>query len=431
MAVKILSVTPKSPAAKAGVKAGEILAAINGNPIKDSLDYGFYCYERVLELDLVTRKVKVRKKDDYDDIGLNFETYLMDKKQSCRNKCMFCFIDQLPPGMRETLYFKDDDSRLSFLQGSYITLTNMTDSDIDRIIKMKLNVNISVHTTNPELRCKMLCNRFAGEVLRYIPKMAENGISMNCQIVLCPDINDGEELKKTLSDLTALYPAVQSIAVVPFGATKYRENLPEIRLHDKNSALSAVSIIESFGEKMLEKYGERVVFPADELFLTAGLPIPPKDYYESFPQYENGVGMWAYLRDGVTEELEYIEADSLPRRLSIACGVLAAPLMREIAEKLKTRLKNTEIAVFPIRNDFFGETVTVSGLTVGGDLIAQLQPRKSELGSRLIIPKCMLKADEDIFLDDVTLEQVSAALQVPVIPVGEEPLDLIEAVTEG
>ncbi len=427
MPVVITSVTPRSPAAKAGVKAGETLAAINGHPINDALDYGFYCYERTLTLDLVTRTVKVRKRDDYDDIGLNFETYLMDKKHSCHNKCVFCFIDQLPPGMRETLYFKDDDSRLSFLQGSYITLTNMTDSDIERIIKMKLNVNVSVHTTDPELRKRMLCNRFAGDVLRYIRQMAEGGITMNCQIVLCRGYNDGEHLRGTLSDLTGLYPAVQSIAVVPFGATKYREGLPQIALHDRQSAGEAIDIIESFGNAMLEKYGERVVYPADELFITAERELPPSEYYGSFDQYENGVGMWAYLRAGFTDELAAREGDDRELRISSATGALAAPLMERLAAEVARKFPNCGIKVFPIKNDFFGHTVTVAGLITGGDLINQLKPHKNELGEYVIIPRAMLKADEDIFLDDVTLTQVSEALGVPVIPAGSEPDELLSA----
>ncbi len=430
MAVKIESVTPRSPAAKAGVKAGETLAAINGHPINDALDYGFYCYERVLELDLVTRKVRVRKHDDYDDIGLNFETYLMDKKHSCRNKCVFCFIDQLPPGMRETLYFKDDDSRLSFLQGSYITLTNMTDSDIERIIKMKLNVNVSVHTTNPELRKKMLCNRFAGDVLRYLKQMADGGIVMNCQIVLCRGWNDGEELKRTLTDLLALYPAVQSIAAVPFGATRFREGLPQIELHNRQSAAEAVDIIESFGEKMLARYGERVVYPADELFITAGRELPPGEYYGSYDQYENGVGMWSYMRDGFEEALADTEGSDRPIHLSIATGVLAAPLMELLAGKVRVKFPNADIRVFTIKNRFFGETVTVAGLTTGRDLTDQLLPHKAELGSRVLIPKAMLKADEDIFLDDMTLTEAEEILGVPIIPNGSEPEELLDCILE-
>ena len=426
MAVVITSVTPRSPAAKAGVHAGETLAAINGHPINDALDYGFYCYERTLILDLTTRTVKVRKRDDYDDIGLNFETYLMDKKHSCHNKCIFCFIDQLPPGMRETLYFKDDDSRLSFLQGSYITLTNMTDSDIERIIKMKLNVNVSVHTTDPELRKKMLCNRFAGDVLRYIRQMAEGGITMNCQIVLCRGWNDGEQLKRTISDLTTLYPAVQSIAVVPFGATRFRDNLPKIALHDKNSAGEAVDIIESFGEKMLTEHGERVVYPADELFITAERELPPSGYYGSFDQYENGVGMWSYLRDGFMDELAEREPDRVSRNVTIATGVLAAPLIKQLADALCKRFTACTVQVAAIKNNFFGETVTVAGLTTGGDLTAQLSGM--QLGERVLIPHSMLKSDEDIFLDDMTLGQAEQALGVPVIPVGEEPYELIDAI---
>lgn len=426
MAVLIKSVTPRSPAAKAGVKAGETLAEINGHPINDSLDYGFYCYDRVLELNLVTRKVKVRKKDDYDDIGLNFETYLMDEKKSCRNKCIFCFIDQLPKGMRETLYFKDDDSRLSFLQGNYITLTNLSEEDIDRIIKMKLNVNVSVHTTNPELRCKMLNNRFAGEVLRYIDKMAEGGITMNCQIVLCRGINDGEELRKTLSDLTALYPAVKSIAVVPFGATKYRDGLPKIELHNKETARETIGIINSFGEKMLEKYGERVVFPADEFFITAEMPMPEGSYYESYDQYENGVGMWAYYRESFLEALSEAEYEGGSREFSIAVGTLSEPLMKELSEKLREKFPGVKLKVFAVKNKFFGETVTVSGLVTGGDLIECLSEHRTELGEAVFIPKSMLKADEDIFLDDVRLSEVQEKLGIPVTPISDEGYDLID-----
>lgn len=427
MSVKIESVTPRSPAAKAGIRAGETLISINGNKINDALDYGFYTYDNTLSLELDTRTVTVKKKDDYDELGLNFETYLMDKKQTCRNKCIFCFIDQLPKGLRETLYFKDDDSRLSFLQGNYITLTNMTDEDIERIIRMKLNVNVSVHTTNPELRVKMLNNKNAGKVLDYIPRMAENGIVMNCQIVLCRGVNDGEELRKTLSDLTALYPQVQSIAVVPFGASKFRDNLPEIPLHDKKTALNAIKIIEEFGDKMEEEYGERVVYPADEFFLTSGLAIPESDYYGSFDQYENGVGMWAYLRDGYLECLEEVEDDGTVINKSIATGVLAEPLLRELCNKTMERFPSVRLNVFAIKNTFFGETITVSGLLTGGDIINQLLPRKAELGTELLIPRAMLKADEPIFLDDISVSDVEKALGVSVVAVGDEPEDLIEA----
>ncbi len=427
MSVKIESVTLRSPADKAGIKAGETLLSINNNPINDALDYGFYTYDRVLEMKLDTRTVIVEKKDDYDEIGLNFETYLMDKKHTCRNKCIFCFIDQLPKGLRETLYFKDDDSRLSFLQGNYITLTNMTESDIERIIKMKLNVNISVHTTNPELRVKMLNNKNAGKVLDYIPKMAENGITMNCQIVLCKGYNDGEELRRTLSDLTALYPAVQSVAVVPFGASGFRDNLTRIQLHDKQSALEAISIINEFGDKLEAEQGDRVVYPADELFLTAELPVPDSDYYGSFDQYENGVGMWAYLRDGYLECLDEVEDDGSVINKSVATGLLAAPLLTELADETSRRFPSVKINVFPVKNNFFGETITVSGLVTGTDLIEQLRPYKDKLGTELLIPKNMLKADEPVFLDDVTVGDVENELGVTVFAVGDEPEDLIEA----
>lgn len=427
MPVKIESVTPRSPAAKAGIKAGETLVAINGNPINDSLDYGFYTFDPVLSFELDTRTVTVKKKDDYDEIGLNFETYLMDKKQTCRNKCIFCFIDQLPKGMRETLYFKDDDSRLSFLQGNYITLTNMSDADIDRIIRMKLNVNVSVHTTNPELRVKMLNNKNAGKVLDYIPRMAENGIVMNCQIVLCKGWNDGDELRRTLSDLTALYPEVQSIAVVPFGASKFRDGLTQIEMHDKQSALEAIRIIEEFGDKLEAEHGDRVVYPADEFFLLAGLPVPDSSYYGSFDQYENGVGMWAYLRDGFLECLDEVEDDGSVINRSIATGKLAKPLMSELAEETMKRFPSVKISVYEINNRFFGETITVAGLVTGNDLISQLTPFKNELGDALLIPKTMLKADEPVFLDNVTVSEAEAALGVEIVAVGDEPEDLIEA----
>ncbi|MBQ8841723.1 MAG: DUF512 domain-containing protein, partial [Ruminiclostridium sp.] len=352
---------------------------------------------------------------------------LMDNKQTCRNKCIFCFIDQLPGGMRETLYFKDDDSRLSFLQGNYITLTNMSDEDIERIIKMKLNVNVSVHTTNPELRVKMLNNKNAGKVLDYIPRMAENGIVMNCQIVLCRGINDGDELRKSLEDLTALYPSVQSIAVVPFGASKFRNGLADIPLHNKESAYNAIRIIEEFGDRMESEYGDRVVYPADELFLTAQMPIPDSSYYGSFDQYENGVGMWAYLKDGYLECLDEVEDDGSVIKKSVATGVLSAPLIEELVKATEERFPTVKINVFPIVNNFFGETITVSGLVTGNDLINQLLPHKSELGTELAIPETMLKSDEPIFLDNVSVSDVENALGVSVITVGSEPEDLIEA----
>lgn len=427
MPVKIESVSPNSTASKAGIKAGETLISINGNKINDALDYGFYVGDEELVVELDTRTVVIKKKDEYDDIGLNFETYLMDKKQTCRNKCIFCFIDQLPKGMRETLYFKDDDSRLSFLQGNYITLTNMSDEDINRIIKMKLNVNVSVHTTNPELRVKMLNNKNAGKVLDYIPRMAENGIVMNCQIVLCRGINDGNELRKSLEDLTKLYPSVQSIAVVPFGASKFRNGLAEIPLHDKESACNAIRIIEEFGDRMEGEYGDRVVYPADELFLTAQMSIPDSSYYGSFDQYENGVGMWAYLRDGYLECLDEVEDDGSVIRKAVATGVLSAPLIEELVKATEERFPTVRINVFPIVNNFFGETITVSGLVTGNDLINQLLPHKSELGTELVIPETMLKSDEPIFLDNVSVSEVENVLGVSVITVGSEPEDLIEA----
>ncbi|MDE6797782.1 MAG: DUF512 domain-containing protein, partial [Ruminococcus sp.] len=305
--VKIKNVIRCSPAGSAGIMPEDFLISINGVEIHDVLDYMFYASETSVRLEILRNDEKISfliEKDEYDDLGLEFDTFLMDKKQSCRNKCVFCFIDQMPPDMRETLYFKDDDTRLSFLQGNYVTLTNLEQSDIDRIIKMKLNMNVSVHTTNPELRVKMMHNRFAGEKLKYIYQLAENGISLNCQIVCCPDLNDGDELRRTLTDLGGLMPNISSMAVVPVGLTKYRDGLFPLTCFTPERASGTIDIIAEFQEIFLEKYGTRTVFPSDEFFLISGRELPPVEYYEDFPQYENGVGMFRSLIDEFEKALE-------------------------------------------------------------------------------------------------------------------------------
>lgn len=433
MSVKITQVTPYSPAAKAGIKAGDTLVSINGNPIGDVLDYQFYATDTKLAVQLEDRKIKI-KKGEYDDLGLEFETYLMDKKRSCRNKCVFCFIDQLPKGMRETLYFKDDDDRLSFLQGNYITMTNLTQEEVNRIIKMKLKVNISVHTTNPELRNKMTGNRFAGDCLKYLYQLAEAGNELNCQLVLCPGWNDGEELRKTLSDLTALYPSVESIACVPIGETKYREGLADIPLFNKETAGQVIDIIEEFGSKMEQEHGDRLVYPADEFFLIAERPMPEYEYYGDFDQYENGVGMWKSLEhefmEGLEEKKEYDEVHNLVINRSIATGKLAAPLLEKLAQSVKKYFPNVNINVYPIRNDFFGETITVAGLVTGQDIIKQLVPVKDKIGTELIIPNTMLRANSDVFLDDTTVGDVEKALGVRVTPIVVDGYELLECMTK-
>ncbi|MCH5323938.1 MAG: DUF512 domain-containing protein [Eubacterium sp.] len=431
--VKIESVIPGSPAARCGIKAGEELVSINGSDINDVLDYKYYCTDKKLTLQLGSRTVKI-KKQEYDDLGLEFESYLMDKKQHCKNNCIFCFINQLPKGMRDTLYFKDDDSRLSFLQGNYITMTNLTEQDVDRIIKMKLPMNISVHTTNPELRVKMTSNPNAGKCLDYLYRMAAAGIELNTQIVLVPGVNDGKELERTLTDLCMLYPAVKSVACVPVGVTKFRDGLQQIKTFDKQSASAAIDVMQLFGDMMYEKYKDRVVYPSDEFFLTAERPMPDYDYYGDFDQFENGVGMCASLQkefiDALTDKREFNETDDKPRHLTIATGVLAAPLIETLVNLMKADFPNTEVNVKAIRNDFFGETVTVAGLITAGDMIAQLSPVKDTLGDKILITKNMLKSDEDIFLDDKTLEDVEKALGVPVIPTDNDGYELLDAILE-
>lgn len=431
MSVKISSVTAKSPACKAGIKAEDYLVKINGNEINDVLDYQFYVSDKELDIELSDRTVKVRK-GEYDDLGLEFETYLMDKKQHCRNNCIFCFINQLPDGMRDTLYFKDDDSRLSFLQGNYITMTNLTEHDVDRIIKMKLPMNISVHTTNPELRIKMTSNPNAGKVLDYLYRMAGAGIELNTQIVLCPGINDGKELERTLTDLCMLYPAVKSIACVPVGLTKFRCGLPELELFNKETASRAIDTIQLFGDMMFEKYHERVVYPSDEFFLTAERPMPDYEYYGDFDQFENGVGMCASLQkefiDALADKREYNETDSKKRTVSIATGVLAAPLINTLGKMLKSDFPNTEVNVYTVRNDFFGETITVAGLLTAGAIINQLKPYRDKLGDRLLITENMLKTNSDLFLDDKTVSDVENALGAKVIPVPNDGYELLDAI---
>ena len=416
MSCEIKYVCPMSPADKAGIKAGDCLISVSGEEIMDVLDYRFYQNEENLEV-TVLRDSKELKfnivKEEYEDLGLEFETYLMDKKHSCRNKCIFCFIDQMPPNMRESLYFKDDDSRLSFLFGNYITLTNITEHEIERIIKMHISpINISVHTTNPELRCKMMNNRFAGKALDIIKRFNDAGIKLNCQLVLCPDINDGEELRRTLSDLTALRNA-ECIAAVPVGLTKYREGLAELKPYDKTSAARTIDIIDEFGDKCMEKYGERRVYAADEFYLLSGREIPSADYYGDFLQLENGVGMWALFLDEFETELEYIEpSHRKKRRVTSVTGEAAYPLICACAERVKKISGFADCNVVKIVNNFFGGRITVTGLLTGTDIIEQL--KGTDLGEELFIPDVCLKNGENVFLDDVTIEDIEKALNIKV-----------------
>lgn len=433
MAVKIFDVTTGSHADKAGIKKGETLLSINSNEIVDVLDYRFYQVNRKLTLEVADEDKNVRTiemtKGEYEEIGLEFETYLMDKQHSCRNKCIFCFIDQLPKGMRESLYFKDDDSRLSFLFGNYITLTNITEHEIDRIIKMHISpINVSVHTTNPELRCKMMNNRFAGDTLKYLKRFADAGITLNCQIVSCPGINDGDELVRTLTDLKNL--GVNMTAIVPVGLTRYRENLYPLVPYNKETAGQTIDIIEKMGDECVKKHGRRIFFPGDEFYLLAEREIPSPEFYEDFSALEDGIGMIAYLTDDVGWKLEELDADeSLCHKVTIACGEGVFPYMKRIMSMINEKFPNITINTRAIKNNFFGGGVNVSGLVTGGDLIDQL--RDDDLGDKLIIPSSMLRFENDLFLDDVSTDDVERELGVTLVPVNNNGNDLVEAVIAG
>ena len=433
MAVKIFDVTTGSHADKAGIKKGEALLSINSNEIVDVLDYRFYQVNRKLTLEVADEDKNVRTiemtKGEYEEIGLEFETYLMDKQHSCRNKCIFCFIDQLPKGMRESLYFKDDDSRLSFLFGNYITLTNITEHEIDRIIKMHISpINVSVHTTNPELRCKMMNNRFAGDTLKYLKRFADAGITLNCQIVSCPGINDGDELVRTLTDLENL--GVNMTAIVPVGLTRYRENLYPLVPYNKETAGQTIDIIEKMGDECVKKHGRRIFFPGDEFYLLAEREIPSPEFYEDFSALEDGIGMIAYLTDDVGWKLEELDADeSLCHKVTIACGEGVFPYMKRIMSMINEKFPNITINTRAIKNNFFGGGVNVSGLVTGGDLIDQL--RDDDLGDRLIITSSMLRFENDLFLDDVSTDDVERELGVTLVPVNNNGNDLVEAVIAG
>lgn len=430
--VTVFDVTKDSLAEKAGIQIGDILLTINGNEIRDVLDYRYYITDTFLSIflhrgpELLTVSIE---KEEYDDIGLEFETYLMDKKHTCRNQCIFCFIDQNPHGMRDTVYFKDDDSRLSFLLGNYITLTNLTEEDIDRIIKMRLSpVNISVHTTNPALRCQMMHNKNAGSVLSYLDKLANAKIHVNAQIVLCKGVNDRDELSRTLKDLTAYLPALQSIAVVPSGITAHREGLYPLTPFTKEDAIEVLKQINTFGDKMLEEHGTRLVYPSDEWYLTAECPLPDEDYYEGYPQLENGVGMITSMQNEFDLALDYVEEEyDLSQKItcSIATGTAAYPFIRSLADALMQKAPNLTCHVYRIENDFFGHTITVAGLVTGRDLIKGLTGKP--LGDFLLLPTVMLRDEGDRFLDDTALTELEDTLHTPVRLVRPTGDDFIQA----
>lgn len=428
---RIKEIEAGSIADELGLEPGDRLLAINDNEIEDVFDYHYYVNDE--ELVLLVEKPDGEQweleieKDYEEDLGIVFEQGLMDEYRSCRNKCMFCFIDQMPKGMRDTLYFKDDDSRLSFLQGNYITLTNMSDHDIERIVRYHLEpINISFHTTNPELRCRMLHNRFAGDALRKVKTLYEGRIQMNGQIVLCKGINDGEELERSIRDMAEYLPYLQSVSVVPVGLTKYREGLEPLESFTREDARQVLDIIHRWQKKLYEKWGLHFIHAGDEWYILAEEEVPEEERYDGYLQLENGVGMLRLLENEFEEAYALLQGDNMARSVSVATGLLAAPYIQKFADRLKEKYPNTDIKVWPIKNEFFGEKITVSGLITGQDLVKQLKGQ--DMGERLLLPCNMFRSQEEVFLDDMTLSELKDTLQVEADIVKSSGQDFIDAV---
>lgn len=427
----VKSLMPGGIGEELGIEPGDKLLAINGNEIQDVFDY--YYYEESEQLLLLIEKPDGEEweleieKDEDESLGIEFDQSLMDEYRSCRNKCMFCFIDQMPKGMRETLYFKDDDSRLSFLQGNYITLTNMSDHDVERIVKYRLEpINISFQTTNPQLRCKMLHNRFAGEALKKVDILYRGQIEMNGQIVLCKGVNDGEELERTIRDLTGYLPYLKSVSIVPVGLTKYRDGLYPLEPFTKEDAREVLSVIHRWQEKIYQEHGIHMIHAGDEWYVLAEEEVPEEERYDGYLQLENGVGMMRLLFNEVQEALSAVTGDGRQREISLATGRLMYPYIGKILEEIRKKFPNITTHLYAIRNDFFGERITVSGLITGQDLTRQLKGQP--LGERLLLPCNMLKIGEPVFLDDFTLEEVENSLQVKTDIVKSSGQDLLDAV---
>ena len=431
MSTVITSIDRRSPADRYGIKVGEKLLTINGHEIIDVLDYRFYGYDAESVVTLSSPEGKVRevriRKEEGQDLGLNFDTYLMDEMRPCSNHCIFCFVDQMPPGMRQSLYFKDDDARLSFLLGNYITLTNISPREAQRIMELHISpINVSVHATDPQLHCTMLGNKDARQSLEYMRQFAEAGIVMNGQIVVCPGWNDGDQLRRTMSDIMDM--GFAGCSVVPVGLTKYRKGLAKLRPVDKETARDIIAIAEEYGEKCLKKFGTRLFFCADELFLKAELPLPEENYYEGYRQLENGVGMLRSLEADFMAALEDEELPESPTPFTIATGTAAAPHLQMLLARAQERFPGLKGQVIAVENDFFGHTIDVAGLLTGQDIAAQL---KGKVEGRVLIPLHMLRHGENVFLDDYTVERLSEELGVPVQVVGIDGGDLADAMFEA
>lgn len=429
----ISSVAPGSIAQEMGIEPGDRLLEVNGKSPEDVFDYRYLMNEE--EILVLIRKVNGEEweleieKEYEDDLGIEFENGLMDDYRSCRNKCIFCFIDQLPKGMRSTLYFKDDDSRLSFLQGNYLTLTNMSEHDIDRIIQYKLSpINISFQTMNPELRCKMLHNRFAGEIFDKVKRLKDAGIIMNGQIVLCRGVNDGAELERSIRELTAYMPQLESVSVVPVGLTRYRDGLYPLEPFTKEDACEVLDLIHGWQEKLYKEWGNHFIHAGDEWYILAERPIPEEKTYDGYLQLENGVGMVRLLDEEVAQTLAGMTGDDRKIHRTIATGELAAPFLRKHVESVRKKYPNVDIQVFAIKNEFFGGKITVAGLITGTDLISQLKGKN--LGDRLLLTNHMLKSGEPVFLDDVTVDDVQNALQIKVSIVESSGADFVSSLIE-
>lgn len=417
MSVLIYDIAENSYAQKMGIEKGETLYKMNGKEVCDVLDFRFLEQSEKVKLLIFDKKGKKKrvkiKKEEFEEIGLIFETYLMDKQHSCKNKCVFCFVDQNPKGMRDTIYFKDDDTRLSFLFGNYVTLTNITEREIERIIKLHISpINISVHTTDPELRVQMMKNPHAAEAMDIMRRFKKAGIAMNCQIVLCPEINDGMALHKSLEDLFTLAPALQSIALVPVGLTEHREGLCPLKPYTKESARAVIEMADGFGKWFKEKCGSRLVYCSDEFYLKAQLPLPETEYYEDFCQLDNGVGLMRNMEEEISIILEETEKSDKKASLSFVTGVDAAPFIKEQLGRIKGVYENFEFEVYPIENCFFGKSITVAGLVTAGDIIKTLKDK--ELFEALVLPDVMLRSEKDKFLDDLSVEDLENALNIPV-----------------